>query len=144
MEEEKKQEYQQKVDSYITKKEEMKVLDKDVKTLNKDLMSFLYDNKINSLAASEGSVNIQVANKTSWDEEGLVKYLEENNIDCVVTETIKKVDADKLAEVLAEKPELADQIRQFQHTTKSESLVYKLGKKEVAKPGTLFIPRGGK
>ena len=51
-----------------------------------------------------------------------------------------------LVEVLAENPELGEQIAQFKKTTQSKSLVYKVSKvdagKEAEKIASGFIKRG--
>ena len=144
--EEKKFEMQGKVTEYISKKEQMKVLDKEVKALNKDIMNYFNESGSDSLGCETGIARVQIKNNTSWDEEGLIKYCEEHNIKCVKEVTTKTVDPDMLVEVLAENPELGEQIAQFKKTTQSKSLVYKVSKvdasKEAEKIASGFIKRG--
>ena len=143
--EEKKVEMEGKVSEYISKKEQMKVLDKEVKALNKDIMDYFNESGSDSLGSEAGTASVQIKNNTSWDEEGLIKYCEEHNINCVKEVTTKVVDPDMLVEVLAANPELGDQIAQFKKTTQSKSLVYKVakdGRQEAAQIASGFIKRG--
>lgn len=140
---EENKEISQKVNDYITKKEEMKVLDADAKKLNKELMGFLTEGHLDSYSGDKGTVSIQIKHSSEWDEDGLIKYLEDNNLGCIETEVVKTVNPDKLVELLAEHPELKDTISSFQHEKESKALVYKTSEnKAKEKASTLFIRRG--
>lgn len=113
---------------YIAKKEQDKGLQKELKTLNVKMMQFMNESNLNTFSVDSGTINVQIRNTSSWDEEMLIDFCEKNNINCVETKVVKSINPDLLEDEIIKNPALSQQLKQFQHVSESKVLTYKAAK----------------
>ena len=103
----------------ISVHKEESLLSKKLKKL-KDVRAYMQKNNVSSITVDDGEVIIKEVEQTSFDEDKLITWLEENHPECLAVKTV--IDYDMLDKVAFEDKKLPQELIVFQVVKKSQRM----------------------
>ena len=110
----------------ISVHKEESILSKKLKKLKEDVRAYMQKNNVSSITVDEGEVIIKEVEQTSFDEDRLITWLEENHPECLTVKTV--IDYDMLDKVAFEDKKLPQELIAFQVVKKSQRMDVKYAK----------------
>ena len=104
----------------ISVHKEESILSKKLKKLKEDVRAYMQKNNVSSITVDDGEVIIKEVEQTSFDEDRLITWLEENHPECLTVKTV--IDYDMLDKVAFEDKKLPQELIAFQVVKKSQRM----------------------
>ena len=76
----------------ISVHKEESILSKKLKKLKEDVRAYMQKNNVSSITVDDGEVIIKEVEQTSFDEDRLITWLEENHPECLTVKTVIDYD----------------------------------------------------
>lgn len=102
------------------------ILSKKLKKLKEDVRDYMQKNNLSFITNEDGEVLIKEVEQTSFNEDKLIPWLEENYPECLVVKTV--IDYDMLDKVAFEDKKLPQELIVFQVVKKSQRMDIKYAK----------------
>lgn len=102
------------------------ILSKKLKKLKEDVRDYMQKNNLSFITNEDGEVLIKEVEQTSFDEDKLITWLEENHPECLAVKTV--IDYDMLDKVAFEDKKLPQELIVFQVVKKSQRMDIKYAK----------------
>jgi UDP-N-acetylglucosamine 2-epimerase len=96
------------------------ILSKKLKKLKEDVRDYMQKNNLSFITNEDGEVLIKEVEQTSFNEDKLIPWLEENYPECLVVKTV--IDYDMLDKVAFEDKKLPQELIAFQVVKKSQRM----------------------
>lgn len=96
------------------------ILSKKLKKLKEDVRDYMQKNNLSFITNEDGEVLIKEVEQTSFNEDKLIPWLEENYPECLVVKTV--IDYDMLDKVAFEDKKLPQELIVFQVVKKSQRM----------------------
>lgn len=102
------------------------ILSKKLKKLKEDVRDYMQKNNLSFITNEDGEVLIKEVEQTSFNEDKLITWLEENHPECLAVKTV--IDYDMLDKVAFEDKKLPQELIAFQVVKKSQRMDIKYAK----------------
>lgn len=102
------------------------ILSKKLKKLKEDVRDYMQKNNLSFITNEDGEVLIKEVEQTSFNEDKLIPWLEENHPECLAVKTV--IDYDMLDKVAFEDKKLPQELIVFQVVKKSQRMDIKYAK----------------
>lgn len=102
------------------------ILSKKLKKLKEDVRAYMQKNNLSFITNEDGEVLIKEVEQTSFNEDKLITWLEENHPECLAVKTV--IDYDMLDKVAFEDKKLPQELIVFQVVKKSQRMDIKYAK----------------
>lgn len=96
------------------------ILSKKLKKLKEDVRDYMQKNNLSFITNEDGEVLIKEVEQTSFNEDKLIPWLEENHPECLAVKTV--IDYDMLDKVAFEDKKLPQELIVFQVVKKSQRM----------------------
>lgn len=96
------------------------ILSKKLKKLKEDVRDYMQKNNLSFITNEDGEVIIKEVEQTSFNEDKLIPWLEENYPECLTVKTV--IDYDMLDKVAFEDKKLPQELIAFQVVKKSQRM----------------------
>lgn len=96
------------------------ILSKKLKKLKEDVRDYMQKNNLSFITNEDGEVLIKEVEQTSFNEDKLIPWLEENYPECLTVKTV--IDYDMLDKVAFEDKKLPQELIAFQVVKKSQRM----------------------
>ena len=96
------------------------ILSKKLKKLKEDVRDYMQKNNLSFITNEDGEVLIKEVEQTSFNEDKLIPWLEENHPECLTVKTV--IDYDMLDKVAFEDKKLPQELIAFQVVKKSQRM----------------------
>lgn len=96
------------------------ILSKKLKKLKEDVRDYMQKNNLSFITNEDGEVLIKEVEQTSFNEDKLIPWLEENYPECLAVKTV--IDYDMLDKVAFEDKKLPQELIVFQVVKKSQRM----------------------
>lgn len=110
----------------ISVHKEESILSKKLKKLKEDVRDYMQKNNLSFITNEDGEVLIKEVEQTSFNEDKLIPWLEENHPECLAVKTV--IDYDMLDKVAFEDKKLPQELIVFQVVKKSQRMDIKYAK----------------